>query len=486
MTAARGSEKLSWFVSALSCLAFSFFWGNNTVVFSSLLLSDNFEALIQMLWRSLFLVIFAVMFYSLKKVPLPIIFSMLGLQVGVLIYEVITGTSDALPGPVLIIVYSCYMSFFLLCFIAFFFSFPKKSAVILIGVSLLGSYVVSTLLYEFSIPSQIRSLLNLCATFTICFCLQSRSFLSPSSPSSQEEGFPVSSLRQQLRSFTAQAKLYFTQRPIVFGGSVALLLLVFEIWFQLNNSKTSTASEFSTALFGILCIAAIVLLFVAFKISEEKTIRFFPAVSLVAFLASQIAVLLFWENTLFIMAIFTGTWFAMYQLVLLLYCRAATDRQNSVGFATAFYGVILSATMLALVLGNGFARFFLWDLTLDYSVLSTLAFTMTVILVVAFAIEITLYFRQLLKSKQKSSRANDELRTQAIDSLCERFQISPREREVMEIYVQGRSVNYIAEHLVVSSHTVKTHVRRLYAKLDIHSKEDLFDLIEENKQLLQQ
>lgn len=44
--------------------------------------------------------------------------------------------------------------------------------------------------------------------------------------------------------------------------------------------------------------------------------------------------------------------------------------------------------------------------------------------------------------------------------------ISPREREVLELLAAGLSNKEIAERLHVSPHTIKTHVARLYEKLD--------------------
>ena len=44
--------------------------------------------------------------------------------------------------------------------------------------------------------------------------------------------------------------------------------------------------------------------------------------------------------------------------------------------------------------------------------------------------------------------------------------ISPREREVLELLAAGLSNKEIADKLHVSPHTVKTHVARLFEKLD--------------------
>ena len=43
---------------------------------------------------------------------------------------------------------------------------------------------------------------------------------------------------------------------------------------------------------------------------------------------------------------------------------------------------------------------------------------------------------------------------------------------------RGRDRTYIQEQLVVSRNTVKANVKHIYAKLDIHSHQDLIDLVE--------
>ena len=60
----------------------------------------------------------------------------------------------------------------------------------------------------------------------------------------------------------------------------------------------------------------------------------------------------------------------------------------------------------------------------------------------------------------------------------ERYRLSARETEVMELIARGHSVARIAEALVVSENTIRTHSKRIYAKLDIHKKQELVDLLE--------
>ncbi|MCI8468979.1 MAG: helix-turn-helix transcriptional regulator [Eggerthellaceae bacterium] len=59
----------------------------------------------------------------------------------------------------------------------------------------------------------------------------------------------------------------------------------------------------------------------------------------------------------------------------------------------------------------------------------------------------------------------------------ERYRLSAREAEVMELIARGHSVARIAEMLVVSENTIRTHSKRIYAKLDIHKKQELVDLL---------
>lgn len=62
-------------------------------------------------------------------------------------------------------------------------------------------------------------------------------------------------------------------------------------------------------------------------------------------------------------------------------------------------------------------------------------------------------------------------------SVKEAFRLSARETEVMELIAKGNSVARIAEMLVVSENTIRTHSKRIYAKLDIHKRQELIDLI---------
>jgi DNA-binding NarL/FixJ family response regulator len=55
--------------------------------------------------------------------------------------------------------------------------------------------------------------------------------------------------------------------------------------------------------------------------------------------------------------------------------------------------------------------------------------------------------------------------------------LSRRELEIVRLLAEGRRVASIARDLVLSVHTVRNHVRAIFRKVDVHSQEELLDLV---------
>lgn len=86
---------------------------------------------------------------------------------------------------------------------------------------------------------------------------------------------------------------------------------------------------------------------------------------------------------------------------------------------------------------------------------------------------------QLAKSGYADSQLADPEVPQEpdIEALCAKaartYDLTRREEDVLRLLVEGRTAPQIAEELVVSPNTVKTHVRNLYRKLGINRRADL-------------
>ena len=50
--------------------------------------------------------------------------------------------------------------------------------------------------------------------------------------------------------------------------------------------------------------------------------------------------------------------------------------------------------------------------------------------------------------------------------------LRPRERSVLELYAEGLAADEIANLLYISPHTVRTHVKNAFRRLDIHSRDE--------------
>lgn len=57
--------------------------------------------------------------------------------------------------------------------------------------------------------------------------------------------------------------------------------------------------------------------------------------------------------------------------------------------------------------------------------------------------------------------------------------LTPRETEVFALLAQGRSIPYIRDELIISRETAATHAKHIYAKLGVHSRQELIDLAQQ-------
>lgn len=57
------------------------------------------------------------------------------------------------------------------------------------------------------------------------------------------------------------------------------------------------------------------------------------------------------------------------------------------------------------------------------------------------------------------------------------YRLSDREAEIMELMARGDTVARVAQKLMVSENTIRTHTKRIYVKLDVHKKQEMIDLL---------
>ena len=66
---------------------------------------------------------------------------------------------------------------------------------------------------------------------------------------------------------------------------------------------------------------------------------------------------------------------------------------------------------------------------------------------------------------------------EACAAASDQFGLTKREREILPYLAQGYSLPHIRNELYVSQSTIDTHVRHIYKKMGLHSKEELITAV---------
>lgn len=111
------------------------------------------------------------------------------------------------------------------------------------------------------------------------------------------------------------------------------------------------------------------------------------------------------------------------------------------------------------------------------------------VLAISLAIIFVSYLRFFTKSKElRYADAPDEMgdsittsvgiNDASLELLRETYGLTEREFQIIGEFSTGRSARYIADYYMLSEHTIKSHLRRAYAKMEIHSRQELLNLID--------
>ncbi len=79
-----------------------------------------------------------------------------------------------------------------------------------------------------------------------------------------------------------------------------------------------------------------------------------------------------------------------------------------------------------------------------------------------------------------TAQTEAQRRIAACNTLAELFQLTRREEEVLQLLSEGMNAQAVAETLVVSTSTAKSHMRNIYAKLGIHTQNELIILVHDH------
>lgn len=473
------SKRANTAILIACCIAFGLYWGTSYVGFSNALLDLRLTAFVEVLARGISCILFALVLNKMKRVPLPLFIAMLVLQVFAITVKTTGIVSQGVMLPLAAsISYSLYSGFLIVCSAYCLYSFSShKSIYCIVPIGFIISYAYGMLIVAADAQPAVNALTGIAVPLIIYFPMRQKGFLSRMTPSTHVGA----------DNFIARSKAWFRQHSesspsFFFLGAIALFLILIGVWFRIGANIEGSLWLLSPQI-GSWCIFALAVFLAVMAVTDGKvSIRSFSIGTLAAFLGVLILTAFFWNEATDLIRSFSSIWLVTFQSMLYVSCRSfgKTNVDRAIGLG-AYQGIAL----VMLAIGNVIGLFFFENLALDKFSFMAFSFVFMLIFVVATVAE----FYPLLKRTERAEKAaaNDSTGTvgsvsenqtdRALASLCEKYGVTAREQDIIGRYSRGRSIASIADDLFLSKDTVKTHVKRTYAKLDVHNKRELQDAI---------
>ena len=221
-----------------------------------------------------------------------------------------------------------------------------------------------------------------------------------------------------------------------------LPLISFFLYFQAYKGKSSFQDRFLMVYrIAVLVIMGSVLLSIAI---EERTLAF-QVIALAGYLCLK---MVFWS----------------------LFAILARNTQMSPVMVFCFGEGSLTA---GLFIGNQLSNF----LGVVYGG-AFAALTLAILLVTYMFVLSERRLLAMIEEPEDENEPTHQRFRDRCDAIAAEYKLSRRETEVFYLFARGRSSSRIADDLYVSSGTVSTHLRNIYRKLDVHSRQELLDLVE--------
>ena len=78
-----------------------------------------------------------------------------------------------------------------------------------------------------------------------------------------------------------------------------------------------------------------------------------------------------------------------------------------------------------------------------------------------------------------TENSKEDLINLKCDAVAKLYGLSPRETDILTYLARGRNAEYICNKLIISSHTVRSHIYSIYRKTNSHSQQKIIDLVDE-------
>ncbi|MDR0514547.1 MAG: helix-turn-helix transcriptional regulator [Coriobacteriaceae bacterium] len=260
--------------------------------------------------------------------------------------------------------------------------------------------------------------------------------------------------------------------------AIAVYSMIFE--FMLRATVQGSAAFFSQTTLGIFVCFGIVSLAVVFlerRLKQGIDLSISYCAIVVFMLAAILLVSVATEDYLALPRCIATVGFLLFWLLAMITYANISALQEGKVLPVFAWG--LFAEQAGELMGSSFElfeRFSPGTAILGISGKTMASFAVALLLIVA-----TILILSRKDAFARNDRTNPIAPVPSFEGRCsdlaERFGLSKREQDVLLLLAQGRSNPYVKAELLVSESTVNTHVKSIYRKLGIHSRQDLLDII---------
>lgn len=260
----------------------------------------------------------------------------------------------------------------------------------------------------------------------------------------------------------------------VLGASI--LSFMAGLMLQISGQQEISLEAFQQTSLVTSAVAVVVLLLPALVIKKPLNVGRMYALALPLSAAGFLLLPLIWNSVGGIVNSFAQLGAMVAGII--LWCLLAETAHDTKLPPFLLFSIALACTNGAQLLGTLIGYF-------NADTLKQSDILMTAVALVAVYL---LFVAALFLFKDKSLKGEEDLSLQAPESvehdlhercgsIARNHNFTPRETEIFFLLAQGYTIPAISEKLFVSENTVKSHVKSIYQKLDVHVRTELIELV---------
>ena len=192
----------------------------------------------------------------------------------------------------------------------------------------------------------------------------------------------------------------------------------------------------------------------------------------VAFATALLFLALFGSGTLALVGALVQGGFFVFNALLWMF--VAHESAGDVRRAAVLFGVVDATLYLFAMVGRIAGRYLMAAGDALFTALFLGIWVLAMLLLVMFLVE----RRRAVTAPEPVAPAEVDVLASSCDALARAHGLSEREAQVILAFARGRSASRIAEEFGISQETVKTHVKHVYTKVGVHSRQELLDALE--------